>query len=220
VLTLKQKDNRVFRICCFLFVITLLSCNSEKKHTTVIKHVVKPVIIVDCNYTFKEAIVGTKAPKEIIDQLQLIDVEYYSTDEKIHKGQILTNIKMVSRLEALFEFMKKVKFPIAHAIPVVKYNWNDDLSMQDNNTYSFCYRDASYSKHARGMAIDINPFFNPVRWKEGYTCRKNKPIGATYDPAKAGTFYASHPVVLEFKKFGLRWGHNFTRKFDDHHFEN
>ncbi|HEY6913102.1 MAG TPA: M15 family metallopeptidase [Paludibacter sp.] len=176
-------------------------------------------MIVDCNYTLEEAVAGSKAPKKILSQLQLINVQYYSTDGKIHQGQILTNRKMVNRLEVMFQFMKQVKFPVVHAIPVVKYNWNDDLSMQANNTYSFCYRNPSYSKHARGMAIDINPYFNPLRWKEGYTYRQNKPVGASYNPSVSGTFYDSNPVVLEFRKNGLRWGRTFSRKYDDHHFE-
>jgi hypothetical protein len=69
------------------------------------------------------------------------------------------------------------------------------------------------------MAIDINPFFNPVRWKTGYENRKNKPVGAKYNTSVNGTFYALHPVVVEFRRRGFRWGHTFTRNFDDHHFE-
>lgn len=206
-----------------LVLILLVSCNSEKKQTVVldkqIYKIKKPSVIVDCNYTFEEAIAGSKAPKKILDQLQLINVLYYSTDGKIHQGQILTNRKMVNKVRLMFRFMKEMKFPVAQAIPVVRYNWNDDLSMQANNTYSFCYRNPSYSKHARGMAIDINPFFNPLRWKKGYTYRQNKPAGAIYNPSVSGTFYDSNPVVLEFRKNGLRWGRTFSRNYDDHHFE-
>lgn len=212
---------KIFRFCFCLFVV-LFSCKSENKHIYFPEehlNVTKNKIVTDCKYTFQEAIVGSKAPISIIKQLQLIDVQYYSTDGKVHQGQILTNKKLVSKLIALFLFMKQVKFPIAHAIPVVKYNWDDNLSMQANNTYSFCYRDPSYSKHAWGMAIDINPFFNPLRWKKGYEYRQNKPVGAIYDSTKAGTFYISNPVVAEFKRLGLRWGHNFKHKYDDHHFE-
>ena len=42
--------------------------------------------IVDCNYTFEEAIAGSDAPQKIINELVLLDVRYYSTDNKIHKG--------------------------------------------------------------------------------------------------------------------------------------
>jgi len=209
---------------CFVGLVLLMfgvlySCNSPKKDTKVVPSEAKQKVIVDCDYTFEEALAGTKAPKSIQKELTLLDVEYYSTDGKIHAGQVLTNKKIAKDVNRMFRFMFKARFPIAKVIPAVKYHWNDDLSMQDNNTYSFCYRDASYSKHALGMAIDINPFFNPVRWKTGYENRKNKPVGAKYNTSVNGTFYALHPVVVEFRRRGFRWGHTFTRNFDDHHFE-
>lgn len=201
----------------------LVSCNYEKKEiiqtTHKIKKTVENTVIVDCNYSFEKAIAGTKAPKEIIDELQLIDVLYYSTDEKLHKGQILTNEKIVDDLKTVFNEMLDEKFVVAHAIPIVNYNWDDNLSMQDNNSYSFCYRNASFSKHSTGMAIDINPYFNPVCWKEGYANRINKPIGAKKDTTINGTFSSSHPVLKEFRRLGFFWGHNFKAKHDDHHFE-
>jgi len=207
-----------------LVVFTFIACHTNKKENAIPVKPEKPVrehneIIVDCNYTFEEAIAGSKAPKCVLNQLELINVRYYSTDKKIHTGQILTNQKIAQKVECMFQFMLEHKFPVAHAIPIVKYHWDDNLSMQDNNTSSFCYRDISFSKHAKGLAIDINPYFNPVRWKAGHEDRINRPIGACHNPAVPGTFYGSHPVVREFKKLGFRWGHSFSAKFDDHHFE-
>lgn len=212
--------NKFLYFLSLIFFITFISCSPEKKdsvHEITIKKIDKE--IVDCNYTFEEAIEGSKAPKSILKQLRLIDVKYYSTDGKIHAGQVLTNKKLVNDLVHLFEFMLQEHFPIAQVIPIVKYNWNDNLSMQANNSSSFCYRDVSFSKHASGMAIDINPYFNPVRWKAPYLHRHSKPAGAVYNPKVVGTFRNSHPVVLEFQKYGFRWGHSFKRNFDDHHFE-
>ncbi len=195
----------------------------EKRYVAPMNQKTQPLnsdtVIVDCNYTFDEAIAGTKAPDSVIRTLKLIEVEYYSTDGKIHRGQVLTNTHIADEIEEMFDFMLQQKFPVHQVIPVVKYDWDDDLSMEANNSYSFCYRDISYSKHAYGMAIDINPFFNPLRWKDGYTNRKNKPHGATYNPEVAGTFYPGHPVVNKFKEKGFRWGHSFSRSYDDHHFE-
>ena len=208
-----------FRLSIFI-VILLTACNSEKKtNVTRIKHKEKIEVIVDCHYTFEEAIAGSKAPKSILDQLELIDVQYYSTDGKIHKGQVLTNKKIAPKIKTIFSFILQNKFPVARVIPIVKYNWNDNVSMQANNSYSFCYRNVSYSKHAEGMAIDINPFFNPQRWKKDQKNRIDRPIGAKYNTEVPGTFYSNHPVVQQFKKLGFHWGHSFSAKYDDHHFE-
>lgn len=206
-----------------LCVLIGVSCKHEEPHKAVRKHVVQkklvPVPIIDCQYSFEESVANTKAPRSVVEQLELIPVEYYSLDGKLHQGQILTNRRMVAKIKDLFQILRKYHFPVAHAIPVVKYNWEDEKSMEDNNTYSFCYRNASYSRHAKGLAIDINPYFNPVRWKPGYQYRKDKPVGASYDPDVAGTFRTDDPMVHEIKELGLRWGHSFSMKYDDHHFE-
>ena len=199
------------------------ACKSENKERIQVvaqtTKELKDTAIVDCNYTFEEAVCGSNAPQQIIKELQLIDVQYYSTDGKLHKGQIVTNKALAGELSDIFDFILKAKFPVAHAIPALKYNWDDNLSMLDNNSYSFCYRNASFSKHASGMAMDINPYFNPVRWKKGYENRTDKPEGAIRDTTINGTFYCSHPVVQEFIRLGFMWGHNFKAKYDDHHFE-
>ena len=192
--------------------------NEEPKHAIAQNiETTKNDTIIDCNYTFEEAIAGTKAPKHIIDELVLFDVTYLSIDEKIHKGQILTNKKIADDIRYMFTFMLENRFVIEKAIPIVHYNWNDSLSMDDNNTYSFCYRNISYSKHAKGMAIDINPRFNPLRWKK--TDRPNQPKNAVLDTTVNGTLHPEHIVVKEFKRLGFRWGHHFSKYWDDHHFD-
>lgn len=174
-------------------------------------------IIIDGRYTFTEAIEGSNAPQSVIDQLELIDVTYLSTDEKLHQGQILTNKILAQDIKEIFEFMLEQEFIIERAIPIVAYNWSDSLSMANNNSYSFCYRNIAYSNHAKGLALDINPRFNPLRWKTKDL--PNKPHGAVLDTTVNGTLHPNHPVVQAFKKRGFRWGHTFTKYWDDHHFE-
>lgn len=174
-------------------------------------------VIIDSRLTFLEATAGTRAPKSILDELILMDVLYKSTDQRLHQGQILTNKKIENDIRDIFVFMLENDFVIEKAIPIVYYSWDDSLSMDDNNTYSFCYRNVSYSKHARGMAIDINPRFNPLRWKN--TDRPNQPEGAVPDTTVNGTLYPGHKVVEEFRRLGFRWGHTFSKYYDDHHFE-
>ena len=200
--------------------------NEEKKSNDVII-AEKPIIteeahetdtiIIDSHYTFAEAIEGANAPQSVIDELELIDVSYISTDSKLHRGQILTNKRLVADIKEIFEVMLQQEFVIERAIPIVAYNWSDSISMANNNTYSFCYRDTSYSLHAKGVAIDINPRFNPLRWK--IENRPNQPLGAVLDTTVNGTLHPNHPIVKEFSKRGFRWGHYFSKYWDDHHFD-
>jgi len=71
----------------------MVSCSHQKKesNTTELKRTVrnKPSVIIDCNYTFEEATRGTKAPEEIIQQLKLINVQYYSTIKRFIRVRFL-----------------------------------------------------------------------------------------------------------------------------------
>jgi hypothetical protein len=62
-----------------------------------------------------------------------------------------------------------------------------------------------------GLAFDLNPMQNPLRWKKGYEHRKDLPENASYNPAAPGTLYPQHPVVLKFEEKGFRWGHHFKQ---------
>ncbi len=223
--------NKRTLLLLFTIIIVTSGCNNHKPnrqsieledtiaqlHTDTVKAEQYNKIIIDSQLTFEEALYGTKAPVEVIEQLVLFDVQYLSTDGRIHQGQIMSNKELEKDIKHMFEFMLKEQFIVEKAIPAVHYNWSDSLSMDDNNSYSFCYRNISYSKHAHGMAIDINPRFNPLRWKKEK--RPNQPQGAILDTTVNGTLHPNHIVVSEFKKLGFRWGHTFSKYYDDHHFE-
>ena len=217
---------RYFLISLFASILLLACHQKQSKEETALTDegsIAKEVLaepdttIIDSRYTFEEAIEGSNAPQAVIDALELIDVTYLSTDEKLHQGQILTNKRLAQDIKELFQFMLEQEFVIERAIPIVAFNWSDSLSMANNNTYSFCYRNISYSKHAKGLAIDINPRFNPVRWKNKDL--PNEPYGAVSDTTVNGTLHTNHSVVLEMRRRGFRWGHTFSKYWDDHHFE-
>ena len=166
----KINNQKLHHLCAIFLTLSILivfnAChqnksNEEKKsieETIAENNIVKEekqetdTIIIDSRFTFTEAIEGANAPQNIIDELELIDVTYISTDSKLHKGQILTNKRLVADIKEIFELMLEQEFVIERAIPIVAYNWSDSLSMANNNTYSFCYRNTSYSLHAKGMA--------------------------------------------------------------------
>ncbi len=222
-------------LCGLIFFVNLLflfSCtpNSSKPEIQKLQSSVEfdsintkePEIIIDSNMSFEDAIAGTDAPQEILDQLVLVDVEYYSTDDKLHRGQILLNRSIKEDIIAIFDTIKTIRFPVHQAIPIVAYGWDDNRSMLANNTSAFCYRKVAgtnnLSRHAKGKAIDINPFFNPLIWK---TPNQNRPVipeGAQHNKNVAGTLHEEHPIVKEFIKRKFTWGYNFPKYYDIHHF--
>jgi len=175
-------------------------------------------IIIDSDYSFTEAVSGKEIPKSILKQLSLLEVEYFSFDNKLHRGQILINKKVIKDIQEIFQFIKSSKFPIGKVIPIVKYAWSDETSMLDNNTSAFNYRLVDGNKvlslHAYGLAIDINPMQNPFI-KNG----KRTPATAKYDEKTASTITRNSDLVKEFKKRGWMWGGLWRSRRDYQHFE-
>jgi len=175
--------------------------------------------IIDSKMTFDEAIAGTKAPKDIIDSLRLIDVRYFAFDGRLHQGQLVVHSVVEKDVIEIFQLIEQLRFSVARVLPIVKYGWSDDKSMADNNTSAFNYRfvmgTERFSHHAYGRAVDINPYLNPVIDESGHI----DPPGATYLPDRPGTLFESHPVVREFMSRGWRWGGKFSSSVDHHHFD-
>lgn len=202
----------IFSVLIFIGII-LLSHN-----TTMLGQIDIEKAIVDCNYSFEEATSGIDIPKNILKNLILINVEYFSFDGKLHQGQVLVHKKLEKDIKKIFQFIKKTKFPIKKAIPVVKYNWSDDISMNDNNTSAFNYRKVSGQKvlspHAYGLAIDINPMQNPHIKRN-----KKSPAKAAYNIDAKGTITGNSELVKEFRKLGWNWGGSWISSKDYQHFE-
>jgi len=176
-------------------------------------------VIVDSSMSFSEAVEGTTAPEEIILNMSLVDVLYYSFDGKKHQGQIIVNRELEDDVYDIFNYIEEILFPIGKVVPIAAYQWDDHSSMADNNSSSFNFRviegTTKLSMHSLGKAVDINPVQNPVIYPNGVTA----PEGAKYLREERGTFTADNPVVQEFLRRGWHWGGNFDQPKDYHHFE-
>lgn len=202
----------------FLIILVYLFIQTNNYQINLEKTKHKQEIILDCNYTFEEAIKGIEIPNSISKQLTLISVEYYSFDDRLHMGQLVVNKKAAKDIEEIFNFIKESKFPIDKVIPAVKFNWDDDASMNDNNTVAFNYRKVKGSKvlsaHSYGMAIDINPLQNPHI--KGKVIQPDK---GKYNVNASGTIIRDSKLVKEFVKRGWQWGGRWKSSKDYQHFE-
>ncbi len=177
-----------------------------------------PSPIIDSSLTLEEALTGTLAPPEIQQTQVLLDIEHWSFDGALHRGQLLVHQDVAEELTAIFERIKAARFPIEKVIPVVAYDWSDDVSMEENNCSGFNYRAivgaSALSKHATGLAVDINPRLNP--YIKGDIVL---PPGAVYDSQIPGTLTAECAVVQAFAEHGWTWGGHWETRKDWHHFE-
>jgi peptidoglycan LD-endopeptidase CwlK len=157
------------------------------------------------------------APKEVLDRQRLVDVEYYSFDKKLHRGQIVVDRDLVRNVEDAFDLIKRLRFPIKSVIPIgSKFATDDKKSTALNNSCGFNYRYIAgtdrLSNHSFGRAIDINPWLNPY-------IRSDYRQGGEYNPTTPGTITADSELVQFFKAHGWEWGGDWIDRKDYMHFE-
>jgi|SRR3989344_307494 len=170
------------------------------------------------------------APQDILDTLTIIDVKYYGFDSELHEGKIVMHKDVAEDVKKFFGLALELKFPIKSVIPIndPKYKWDDDVSCNDNNSSGFNYRTISgnptkLSKHAKGLAFDINPVQNIyVRYDESQKEVFRSPEAAEYNKDASGTLVSGDPLVTLMKRLGWVWGGDWTRESgreDYQHFE-
>ena len=141
-------------------------------------------------------------------------------------GEMVLNERIANDVLDILRQLFEHRYPIERMRLIDDFGGDDNRSMAANNTSSFNYRKvsgkASLSFHAYGMAVDINPLYNPhIHHKNGQRI---------VDP-KAGAPYADrsrkHPYMIRrndlccrlFLAKGFRWGGDWKYTKDYQHFD-
>lgn len=169
-------------------------------------------------YDSEKILKKESAPDSITSQMVALEVEYIDYNGKEQNGVLVVNKKVAKEVAEIFKEIKKSGFQIEKMIPISEYGWDDDKSMEDNNTSGYNYRfvanSTKLSNHSYGMAVDINPRYNPMIIKD-----KIYPLNGSYLKENKGTITAESEVVKIFKKRGWRWGGEYKSLKDYQHFD-
>jgi hypothetical protein len=177
-------------------------------------------------FLFLHVAVGATAQPAGV-QLDTLTVKHIDFQGRTQEGIIICNHIIADDLRAIFEQLYKEKYPIERIRPISEYGDDDERSMRANNTSCYCYRvvegSTKLSKHARGMAIDINPLYNPcVRRKKDGTLLIQPETGKPYvDRKKLFRYKISRSDLCYrlFTRYGFRWGGDWRSLKDYQHFE-
>jgi len=195
------------------------SCKSSGIKNRHKERAMNGIEVFDSAMTFDEAVAGCPAPQAVVSALCLMEVSYYGFDGRLHGGQLLVHASLEEDLRELFALIRETRFPLYSVIPIVRFGWSDEASMAADNSSAFNYRFIAgterLSRHAAGLAVDLNPFQNPVIYENG----EIHPPGALYRPETPGTLTEGSPVVQAFLRRGWNWGGHFQHLRDYHHFE-
>jgi D-alanyl-D-alanine carboxypeptidase len=156
-------------------------------------------------------------------QLRRIRLGYWGFDGTPHSGEIVVNAAVTGAVTGVFRKLYSERFPIRRLQPVDVYRGSDERSMAADNTSGFNCRYAvapgpkSWSVHAYGEAIDVNPVENP--YLEGGKVRP--PAGAAFTGRKKvrpGMAVPGGALVQAFAVAGWPWGGRWTASPDYQHF--
>lgn len=159
--------------------------------------------------------------------LDTLTVRHVDFEGVTRQGVIICNHQIASDLRDIFAALYQAKYPIECIRPISDFDNDDEQSMRANNTSCYCYRpiagSAKLSKHAQGLAIDINPLYNPcVRRKKDGTLLVQPTTGKAYADRSKAFKYKIRKGDLCYRLFlqhGFRWGGNWKSLKDYQHFE-
>lgn len=161
------------------------------------------------------------------NDLRHIRVLHWDTDKKIHIGEMVCNKRIAKDLVDIFRQLYNAHYPIQRMVLPDEYDADDERQMRANNTSCFCYRKVagsqSLSKHALGLAVDLNSLYNPYvkRYKNGSMFIQPS-TAAAYCDRKANIPYKIDHNDLAYKLFkqhGFIWGGDWKSAKDYQHFE-
>lgn len=159
-------------------------------------------------------------------ELCYLRVLHTGFDGKTHIGELVVNQKIADDVLEIMKELYENHYPIEKMHLIDEYGADDETSMSDNNTSAFNYRTIAgtdrLSKHGQGLAVDINPRYNPcVRTKNGITTVEPQ-NGSTYVDRNADFSYkiAEGDLCLQlFLEHGFTWGGSWNSVKDYQHFE-
>lgn len=156
-----------------------------------------------------------------LDQLRLLHLTYWGFDGQAHAGELVVNASAVTALTTAFSLIYAARYPIRQMRPVDDFGGDDESSMAADNTSAFNCRDVpgsnSWSMHAYGLAVDINPFENPMMTGG----QADPPAAAAWaDRARTSPAIIRHgdAVWQAFRAVGWYWGGDWASPIDYQHF--
>ncbi len=161
-----------------------------------------------------------------LSDLRYIKALHRNIEGEILLGEMICNEKIADDVMEILRELYDASYPIERMVLVDNYKADDNLSMQANNSSGFNFRYISgtnrLSSHARGMAVDVNPLYNPyVRERDGMVIID--PLGS--EPYADRTKEFPYKIVRSdachraFTSRGFQWGGAWRSVKDYQHFE-
>ena len=143
--------------------------------------------------------------------LRKLELSFWGFDNQAHTGALVVHAAEADKVIEVFKRLFERRFPIRRMEPIDVFGGSDDASIAADNTSGFNCRNAvasgppTWSAHAFGRAIDVNPVENPYIL-DGEVL---PPAGAPYvdrSNVRPGMAVRGGELVAAFAAAGWSWG--------------
>jgi hypothetical protein len=157
--------------------------------------------------------------------LRLLGVSYWGFDGRRHSGQLVVNADAAAPLSRVFRRLYALRFPIRHMSVREEYGPHGSMPADSDETASFSCRQAvpspcsggtgtgSWSEHAYGEAVDLNPVENPY---VGCGMTRDKTALSYLDRSRVRRGMVTPAVVEAFRSVGWGWGGSWSGSTKDY----
>jgi hypothetical protein len=157
--------------------------------------------------------------------LRLLNVSYWGFDGARHTGQLVVNASAAGRLTEVFRRLYALRFPIHHMAVSDEYGPGTVQPADGDVTASFECRQAvpspctggtgtgSWSEHAYGEAVDLNPVENPY---VGCGMTRDRTALSYLDRSRVRRGMVTPAVVAAFRSVGWGWGGSWSGSTKDY----
>jgi len=162
-----------------------------------------------------------------LKDLRYLRLKYLDFTGETAVGEMIVHKDVSREVVEIFDALYAISYPIHKMKLVSDYKGSDWQSIEADNTSAFNCRNATgsknWSKHSYGKAIDLNSIENPYISRKGHISHKASQKYRKRVHKKST--YADKAVLLKhdkatkiFKKYGWKWGGDWSGVKDYQHF--
>lgn len=163
--------------------------------------------------------------------LRYLKVLHHNTEGKSQRGEMIVNVTIADKVLRIFRKLYEAGYRIERMELIDNFGADDEKAMRANNSSSFNFRfitgsTTKISRHGLGLAIDINPLYNPyVKRKANGTWHIEpstaRPYAFDRGQRKDIPYKISHKDLAYklFREEGFKWGGDWNSLKDYQHFE-
>jgi hypothetical protein len=150
-----------------------------------------------------------------LSRLRVLTVAHWGFDRRVHSGRLVVNARVAAPLAKVFRRLYELRFPIRHLRLADAYGPEQSVPRDGDVSGSFECKQAipspcdggtgtgSWSEHAYGEAVDLNPVENPYTGCGRAHTRASRKY---MDRSRLRRGMVTPEVVRAFRSIGWGWG--------------